>query len=315
MKKLLTALFASCFLFVSAVSVVTVCPDIAEAARMGGGKSFGSHPSMSSPAQNPTHFNRQPQAPMSQPGAANAARKSGLGFGGGLLGGLLAGSLLGSLFGGAGYGGGGGGLLDIILLAIVGWLVFSFFRRRRANQDTAYQTAGQQSYQNQSAGQGCQQNMNQQYAGQTGSAWDNLRSNPQANAGTVSYQSNIPAGFDTEDFLKGAKAAYTRMQASWDRRDLDDISHFATPAIIDELRRQMADDPNPGRTQIVMLNATLVNVDEFGSQDRAQVYFDALLIEDPRQTQPSNARELWTFVREHATGNWKLDGLQQIEGC
>ena len=308
MRKLLTILLASCFLAVSTVAITT---DVAEAARLGGAKSFGSHPSMSSPAKNPMQYNRQAQAPAAQPGAA-AAKKGGLGFGGGLLGGLLAGSLLGSLFGGAGMGG-GGGFLDIILLALIGFLIFSFIRKRKAGQQQAYQTAGQQQTWREP------QQQNSQYAGQnTGSAWDSLRSDQgaqQAGMGTVTMQSNVPAGFDAEDFLKGAKMAYTRLQASWDRRDMEDISHFATAPVMQELYRQQAEDPNPGRTQIVMLNATLVNVEEFGGQDRAQVYFDALLIEDPQQTQPANARELWTFVRDHATGSWKLDGIQQIEGC
>ncbi|MDO5537337.1 MAG: Tim44-like domain-containing protein, partial [Desulfovibrionaceae bacterium] len=157
---------------------------------------------------------------------------------------------------------------------------------------------------------------NTQYSN-TGSAWDNLRGGQAGGmpgAGSVSMSRDIPAGFDEEGFIKGAKMAYTRMQASWDKRDLEDISHFAYDDIMRELSRQMAEDPNPGRTEIVMLNATLISVREFGSLDLAQVYFDALLIEDPRQTQPTNARELWTFAREHGSGNWKLYGLQQIEG-
>ncbi len=306
MKRFFTVLFASLFLV---PAMAAVCPDVADAARMGGGRSIGAPPSMSSPAKTPKQYARQAQPPPPQAGAAAQAGRSGLGFGGGLLGGLLAGSLIGGLLGGHGLAGGMGGLLDIILLVVVVMLIVSFVRKRR--QAAAYQQASgpdpAQNYRNQ-YGQ-------QQYQATGGSAWDSLRGDPQAGAGNVSFQSNIPAGFDVENFLKGAKMAYTRMQASWDKRDLEDISHFATEPIMTTLRQQMAEDPNPGRTQIVMLNATLVNVEEFGSQDRAQVYFDALLIEDPRQTQPANARELWTFVREHKSGNWKLDGLQQIEGC
>ncbi len=306
MKQLFTILFASLFLV---TAMAAVCPDVADAARLGGGRSFGSQPSMSSPAKNPMQYNRQATPGQTQSGAQ--AGRPGLGVGGGLLGGLLACSLIGGLLGGHGLAGGMGGLLDIILLVVVIMLIVSFVRKRR--QAAAYQAAGRDPYQDYQQGQQTQYGQ-QNYQGAQGSAWDQLRSGPQG-GGTVSYQSNIPAGFDVDNFLKGAKMAYTRMQASWDKRDLEDISHFATDAIMRELQRQMAEDPNPGRTQIVMLNATLVNVEEFGSQDRAQVYFDALLIEDPRQTQPSNARELWTFVREHQSGNWKFDGLQQIEGC
>ena len=109
--------------------------------------------------------------------------------------------------------------------------------------------------------------------------------------------------------------AYTRMQASWDKRDLDDIANFATDAVLDELRIQAKEDPNPSQTQIVLINAHLISVEEFGSMDRAQVYFDVLMREDPSQTQPANAREIWHFIRQHETGTWKLDGIQQIESC
>ena len=93
----------------------------ADAARIGGGRSFGGRPSMSQPftrslPSNPSSsFNRQAQRPGQQ--MANAASPAGRGlFGGmgGMLGGLLAGSLLGSLLFGGGFH--GGGFLDIIII-------------------------------------------------------------------------------------------------------------------------------------------------------------------------------------------------------
>ena len=77
--------------------------------------------------------------------------------------------------------------------------------------------------------------------------------------------------------------------------------------------RQKAEDPNPSQTQILLVNASLQSVEEFGDKDRAAVYFDVVMREDPNQEQPTHAREIWTFVRQHQTGNWQLDGLQQVE--
>ena len=59
-KALVTAfflLFASC---------AVVMPDTAEAARMGGGRSFGSRPAMRSPAAPPTTMQRQAQPSAAQ---------------------------------------------------------------------------------------------------------------------------------------------------------------------------------------------------------------------------------------------------------
>ena len=50
-----------------------------------------------------------------------------------------------------------------------------------------------------------------------------------------------------------------------------------------------------------------------GDDQYAQVFFDVLLRETPAQETPSSAREVWHFVRPVTGGNWKLDGIQQVE--
>ena len=126
-------------------------------------------------------------------------------------------------------------------------------------------------------------------------------------------QIDVPAGFNQEEFLKGAKMAYTRLQKSWDNRDLQDISQFATKSVMQELRLQAQEDPNPSNTEILMVNAELVGVEPEGDNLRAQVYFDVLMREDPAQAAPGNVREIWHFLRIGQNGNWKLDGIQQVE--
>lgn len=279
----LTALFAAFLLLFSAIAVSL--PDYADAARMGGGRSFGSRPSMNSPASRPAP-GRQDQA---QPGAAMRSP----GMMGGLFGGLLAGTLLGSLLG---HGmGGGGGFLDIIILGILAYVAYRLFKRFRQNQGRQPAAAGG-------------------YGGQQGGAsqmWNHLRQN--FAPGSASPQVDVPAGFNVQEFLNGAKMAYTRMQSSWDRRDLADIARFATPAVLDVLRNQMASDPNPGNTELVRVDASLVGMEKEGSEERAQVYFDVLMREYPNQTNPAQVREIWHFVRPDSNGNWKLDGIQQVQ--
>lgn len=124
---------------------------------------------------------------------------------------------------------------------------------------------------------------------------------------------DIPQDFDADEFLRGAKMAYSRLQSSWDKRDLDDIAQFTTPAVLEAVREQLAAEPDPGTTEVLLVNAQLLGVENEGNEQRAQVFFDVLLRESPDQQAPSNVREIWHFVRPSGDGTWKLDGIQQVD--
>lgn len=287
-------------------TLILALPDNAEAARMGGGRSFGSRPSMSQPA--PSRSVQSPtQNRSAQPGAAAPGSSGMFGGMGGLMGGLLAGTLLGSLLSGHGFSGGGGGFMDLILLAVlifIGWKLFTRFRNRTAQPAGAGPGYGNPMRDDQPMARN-------DMSGSSG--WGALSGQAFPNASSAAPRVDIPADFDAEDFLKGARMAYNRMQASWDRRDLADIAQFATPAVMKELEAQAAEDPNPSRTEIMTVNTKLLGVEDEGNSRRAQVYFDVLMREDPSAPTPENVREVWHFVRTGQNGSWKLDGIQQVE--
>jgi len=125
---------------------------------------------------------------------------------------------------------------------------------------------------------------------------------------------SLPDGFDKEEFLKGAKAVYKRLQESWDRRDLSDIREFTSPEVFEEIRSQAEEDPSPGHTGIVLVSATLVEVKSDGGQTVASVLYDVLMRESAEETMANQVREIWHF-REKAPGSpWTLEGIQQVEG-
>lgn len=262
----------------------------ADAARFGGGRSFGSKPSMQRSTTAP--IQQKPSA--LAPAAPTAVQKPGL-FGGmgGMLGGLLAGSLIGSLlFGGAFQ---GGGFMDMLLIALLLYMAFKLFARFRASRTATAEGPGGMSYRN----DGPMQREAQ-------SSWGTLRQSA-APAGP-----SVPPGFDVEEFLSGAKMAFTRLQASWDKRDLEDIAQFAGEAVMREVRTQFESDPAPGRTDVLLVNAQLLGVAEEEGQQKATVFFDALLREAP-EMDAGQTREVWHFTRPVAGGSWKLDGIQQVE--
>lgn len=266
--------------------VLLAMPDLADAKRLGGGGSFGSRPSYSKSFQKPA---TPPSAPTQQM-APGASPLGGRGLFGGLLGGMLMGGLLGSLFFGGPFSG-----ISFIDILLIGGGLFLLFRFLRARQPAA-QTAG---------GPGRVHDMNR-------GAWENLRS---TQTRTAAPSPTVPAGFDTNEFLDGAKAAYTRLQGAWDKRDLDDLRQFTSPEVFAEIERQAVADPTPGRTEILLLEARLLEVRAIGNQTVATVLFDTMLREDDPSAPAGQVREAWHFSRYESGGNihWVVEGIQQLE--
>ena len=284
--------------------------DDALAARLGGGSSFGSKPFMSTPAPRPQpSFQSKPTPGLGQTQQAPAptpARPGGL-FGGmgGLMGGLLAGTLIGSLLGGHGFA--GGGFMDILLFGLLIFIGLKLFAAFRGSQKPAQTATGPEGPQN------AQQNAAGMMREDSGNGWDALRGQAAAPAEASGPQIPMPPGFDAEEFLRGAKMAYTRLQTAWDKRDMSDIAQFTTEAVQKAVQEQMDADPKPSTTEILLVNAQLLGVHNEGEEQYAQVFFDVLLRETPAQETPSSAREVWHFMRPVSGGNWKLDGIQQVE--
>lgn len=306
------------FLMLSGILILVflaVSLETAEAKRFGGGRSFGSKPSMSQSVAPPASGIKQ-QAAGQQAQAAAMPRQGMFGGMGGMLGGLLAGGLIGSmLFGG--MGGLGGGFLDILLIAGLVYLAYKFLSRRRAASSQSGMRGQQPAAATAAAGGNVHQY--QERPSPNGMGWDALSSAPAGGmaAGSasqaVSSRPPLPEGFDENEFLEGAKVAYSRLNTAWDSRDLNDIERFATQAFMDEIRAQAKEDPTPSRTEILLVNANLTEVHTEGEEQMATVYFDVVLREDPSQTASTDVREMWHFVRnKDGSGQWRLDGIQQV---
>lgn len=282
MKKI--ALFMALALSLSLIALTA--PDPAEARRLGGGRSFGSRPSYSQKYQKSA-----PTQQKATPGAPQAAPTGGRGMFGGLLGGLLMGGLLGSLFFGAPFS--GIGLMDIILIGGGLFLLFRFLRSRQPAMQTPAGTPAPG------------KNLDD--------SWDMLRTTSSTHSASA-RESSIPPGFDTDEFLQGARAAYMRMQDAWDQRDLEDLRQFSSPEVFTEIQAQAAEDPTPGKTEILLLEPQILEVKSVGNQTIATVLFDAMLREDDPTAPAQQIREVWHFSRYETGGNahWVVEGIQQM---
>lgn len=274
--------------------------DVAEAARLGGGRSFGSKPSYqrSAPATTPS-----PTSPQVSPGQPTQQRPvagptpSPMGRWGGMLGGLLMGGLIGSLFFGGGHAYGGPGLFDILLIGGGLFLLYRFLRARRMATASAA-PSGSMSF-DRSPAQGW---------GQSGFS-PSVEPEPPAAA-----PAPLPPGFDADEFLKGAKAFYTRLQASWDKRDLEDMRQFVSPEVLAEIEHQAQADPQPGKTELLLINPSILEAREVDKQTIVSVLYDVMMRENGTEV-AKQVRELWHFSRETQKPEdfWKLEGIQQIE--
>ena len=291
----------------------------AQAKRLGGGSSFGSRPSYSAPYKRSTSPGAasQPTRSASQQQAAsqNQAARQGLASRGGLmgmLGGLALGGLLGSLFFGGAFE--NFNFMDILIFAGIAFLVMRLFAARtKQTPVTAGHTYAKSSYSNSDhqADDGMTPPAGSTSAGFNTDLMSDIKSS--GNPTTVNSAVNLPADFDQSGFLAGAESAYRYLQTAWDNRDLAAIRGLATDKVFAEIQDQLRANAGNNKTEVLKVNAELLEVREETSNLEAAVLFDCILREDDGDT--DQVREVWHFVKpvNSKQTKWLLDGIQQLE--
>ncbi|HLA74359.1 MAG TPA: Tim44-like domain-containing protein [Gammaproteobacteria bacterium] len=287
--------------------------DDAQARRMGGGKSFGGKNSYSQAAPKPTPGPTQ----QSMANRQNTDQRAALSQRGGLmgmLGGLALGGLLGALF----FGGAFEHLnfMDILIFGLIAFLLYKLFaRKRQQSAHASYQSAARGTPQAEPV-QPSHRGFDTDLLFKKNTAV-NDDSPAQTNRGAGANV--IPRDFDTGHFLEGAKLAYRRLQQAWDEGELADVRQFTTDKVFAEIQDQFRARQGINRTDILKLNAELLEVNEVGTNTEASVLFDVIMREiDADSTDDARAeqvREIWHFIRplNSKTPTWYLDGIQQIE--
>ncbi|PPD04822.1 MAG: transporter [Methylobacter sp.] len=290
---------------------------IAEAKRFGGGSSFGSRQSFNQPYQRSAAPQSAPSRAASQQQAAQqnqAARQNWAGRGGlmGMLGGLALGGLLGSLFFGGAFQ--HLNLMDIVIFAGLAFLLYKLFAAKAGASRPAYNRSAQD-YQDTTPSHMPNQ---APQTGNSGFDTDILFGKNKAGSGQPLGDQNfapveVPAGFDRDAFLQGAKIAFTTLQKAWDERDLAEIRSLSTDKVFAEIQTQLSDLHGENHTDVLKLEAELLDVREVGSELQAVVLFDAVMREDA-EAQAGQVREVWHFVKAKNSiqPKWYLDGIQQL---
>ena len=316
--------------------------DADAARRMGGGGSFGKQsgnvtqrqatpPATPGNAQNATNAAAKPATPA----AAAAAPKRPWGA---MLGGLAAGLGLAWLASQLGLGAAFGQFLMFALLALVIMVVIGYVMKRRngarpqATSPFAFQGAGAGSGAGPESAQPAPQ-YSPDKVGNDASArpWErNSMAFDSAKAGTAgtgvqigsalagSQNWGIPPGFDTEGFLAAAKRNFVTLQDAWDRSDISSLRSMMTDEMLVEIRSQLAEREGqqtgqPNKTEVVMIEAQLLGIEDLGDDYMASVEFSGMIREEA-SAGPSPFREVWNMTKpKSGNSGWLVAGLQALQ--
>jgi predicted lipid-binding transport protein (Tim44 family) len=328
MKTLLSALFVLALVFAQ--------PE-AQAKRMGGGKSLGQQSSnvtqrgATPPAAPgaPTQNAAAPAKPATPTAAPQAAPKKPWGA---MLGGLAAGLGLAWLAHSLGM---GEGFAQFLLLMLAALVVFAVVRMvLRGRKGPAPQAGAPFAFQGASASPqaaATPRDYSPANVGNDASArpWERssmaFDAQRQAGAGSVigsalggSQNWGVPEGFDVAGFTEAARRNFITLQAAWDKADVATLRSMMTDAMLDEIRSQLAEREaqgagQPNQTDVVMLEAQLLGIEEVGGAYMASVEFSGMIREEP-SAGPSPFREVWNMSKpKDGRSGWLVAGVQALQ--
>jgi len=267
--------------------------DDAEARRLGGGRSLGAQRSTISPSRStqPTPPS-QAAAPAAAPAASGAAQPAGNRWLGPIAG-LAAGLGLGWLIGHGGFGG-FGAVLMLVLLGMGVFLLVRALARPRDAGDLQYAGAGEQP------------------AAAAPPAFPSGIGAGPAFGGQA--QPNIPAGFDTEGFLRQAKLNFVKLQKVHDSGKLGELREFTTDAMFESIKQDLLQHGAVAQqTDVVTLDAELLEALTEGDTHWASVRFSGM-IRESADAQPEAFEEVWNLAKPvSGSSGWLLAGIQQLQ--
>ena len=285
-----------------------------EAARVGGGRSVGTQRSVTStPSSAPARQQQQVQqaapsqtqnaAPSAQP-TPQPAPATGLSRWMPMLGGLALGGLLGAMLGGSGF---GSMILSwLMIAAVVFGIVFvvRLFMAKRAGAGQPMQYAASGPHNGGYASLG-----NETVAAPPPSQSSGFDSRSMAAAPAAAA---VPEGFDVAGFIRAAKLNFMKLQLANDSGNIEELREFTTPELFADLKKDVAERGGAKQhTDVVSLNADLLEVVTEGGHHWASVRFSGMIREHPASA-PESFEEIWNLAKplDGSTG-WLLAGIQQ----
>ena len=317
-----------------AVMSLALLPEVSEARRFGGGKSFGmqrSAPAKPAPVKQDTAAT--PATPAATPGnatapaaaaapmagtaaAAGAARRSWMGP----VAGLAAGLGLAALASHLGFGEELASFMMLALLAMVAVVVIRLSMRRFGaaaglGPQTVPATASDRAEWSAGPAPGAEPFRRELPSPAIGSALQPAMALP-GQTGQMERSgpttAALPADFDTDAFERIARMIFIRMQAANDAADLNDLRSFTTPELFSALRLELHDRGAVAQhTDVEEVKAEVLDFAEENGRPIVSVHFQGRVREeDGAEATPID--EVWHLVKPLDDGrNWAIAGIQQ----
>jgi predicted lipid-binding transport protein (Tim44 family) len=327
---------------VAALAFASVNADAAR--RMGGGKSTGQQSSNvaqrdGAGAAPATAGSPAQSAAAARPGAPTPAAAAPKRPWGAMLGGLAAGLGLAWLASSLGLGAAFGEFIMIALLVLVVMVVIgAVMRARKARQEGVNMGMQRGGFALQGAGgapanAAAPRSYNPENVGNDASArpwernsmaFDLNKSSPDASGAAASASAlrgsqawSVPADFDTAGFLNSAKGNFINLQDAWDRSDIPALRVMMTDNMLSEIKTQLAEreshgGSNPNKTEVMVLEAQLLGIEELADSYMASVEFSGMIREDA-SAGPSSFREVWNMTKGKTGGGWLVAGVQALQ--
>ena len=305
------------------------------ARRLGGGGSVGRQSSNVTQREAarptaPTNAQQNQAAPAKPAPAGAAAAAAPKRPWGAMLGGLAAGLGLAWLAHSLGFGEAFGqilmfGLLALVVMGVIGWLMRP--KQKRAD-GYAFQSAGAAAdsaipppqYSPDKVGNDASARPWER----SSMAFDAAKYAPQGSgvqigsalAGSQSW--GVPAGFDADGFIAAAKRNFITLQDAWDRSDTTTLRSMMTDEMLGEIKSQLTERENQlagqsNKTEVVMLEAQLLGIEDLGNDSMASVEFSGMIREEP-SAGPSPFREVWNMTKSKSGhSGWLVAGVQALQ--
>lgn len=288
---------------------------VAEAKRFGMGKSFGYNKQVAPKQYTPSKTTAAKPAATTRP-ASGASKWLGP------LAGLAAGGLIAAMLFGDGFD--GLQFFDILMFALIAFVLFKLFARKaQSRTEEQYQPVYAEQDKTRQDAFSNQQNAYRQ-ANET-SAMNGSSSNSgsiigadlddgmgQGVSDNAQFLNEIPAWFDEQGFVEGAKSHFVTLQKAWDNVDLSEIESYCTPELFSALQQELRGvQAGDNQTVVDTLDAEIAAMAVDGEFFIVSVRFTGFIQEDA--VKGAHAfNEIW-HIRRLASdeGNWLVAGIQQ----
>jgi predicted lipid-binding transport protein (Tim44 family) len=188
-------------------------------------------------------------------------------------------------------------IFDILIMAVIAFLVFRFIAARRRKQQEQLAPAGHAPMQ--------REVFNQQPA--SGSIFGGSAA-PVAARPVI----NAPAWFNEQRFIEAARSHFMSLQQHWDSNEMDKIAEFVTPQLLEFLKRERAElGDGYQSTYIENLQVQLDGVDDRADKTIATLTFVGVS-KDSRFDQGEAFSESWNMERAQGENQpWLVAGIRQ----